>query len=92
MTGWTRAQIELRNKLLEELAYVTGEPPGGRISAECTVKVLSALEELGWIKRLDPERPYLPGVNQCPNCYVSGCQGCDGNGRHLPPPIRTPNL
>jgi hypothetical protein len=31
-------------------------------------------------------------VNQCPNCYVSGCQGCDGNGRHLPPPIRTPNL
>lgn len=29
---------------------------------------------------LDPDRPYLPGVNQCPNCNVGGCQGCDGNG------------
>lgn len=29
----------------------------------------------------DPDRPYLPGVNQCPNCNVGGCQGCDGNGR-----------
>lgn len=41
-------------------------------------------EETEWRREpvpLDPDRPYLPGVNQCPNCNVGGCQGCDGNGR-----------
>jgi hypothetical protein len=74
--------MELRDRLLDELAYVTGEVPGGQVSAECTLKVLNVLTELGWTKILppDPNRPYLPGVNQCPNCNVGGCQSCDGNG------------
>jgi hypothetical protein len=41
------------------------------------VKVLSKRKDES---ELAPNRPYLPGVNQCPSCNVGGCQGCDGNG------------
>lgn len=59
MIGWIAAEQELRDKLLEELSYVTGEPTGGVISAECALKVLTILEELGWRKAPAPE--WTPG-------------------------------
>ena len=42
-------------------------------------------------KPLCPSRPYRPGVNQCPNCNVGGCQGCDGNGWPATPTDTPPN-
>lgn len=33
-------------------------------------------------------RPYVPGINICPNCNVGGCQGCDGHG--FPPDPTAP--
>lgn len=70
---WNPAQTELRTKLLEELSYVTGEAVGGRVSAECTLRVLAALDELGWEKGAPLELPDVIPVRpptglQCGMC------------------------
>jgi hypothetical protein len=49
--GWTPAEKELRDKLLDEIPYVLGEFPGSMVSGQITLKVLDILEQLGWAKK-----------------------------------------
>lgn len=50
--GWTPAEEELRDALLDEIGYVL---PGDRKhTAEITLKVFDVLERLGWAKKEGP--------------------------------------
>lgn len=49
--GWTAAEKELRDKLLDEIPYVLGELPGSLVAAQLTLKVFDVLAELGWAKK-----------------------------------------
>ena len=76
-------------KDLELLLYKLRDVPHGSVDREiydhldCAIRDVARAQSKADPGRLplDPNRPYLPGVNQCPNCNVGGCQGCDGNGR-----------
>lgn len=47
--GWTGAEEELRDALLDEIGYVI---PGDRKHvAEITLRVFDVLEKLGWAKK-----------------------------------------
>lgn len=45
---WTPSQKRLRDELVDEVAYVLGEPPGSQRGLEVVLKVLRTLERLGW--------------------------------------------
>jgi hypothetical protein len=49
--GWTPAEKELRDALLDEIPYVLGELPGSMLSVQLTLKVFDVLEQLGWAKK-----------------------------------------
>ena len=68
--GWTPAEKELRDKLLDEIPYVLGQLPGSMLSAQLTLKVLDILEQLGWAKK--EGRPTADVVSVLPN----GCPAC----------------
>jgi len=49
--GWTAAEKELRDALLDEIAYVLPTQEDQRHVAEITLKVFDVLERLGWSKK-----------------------------------------
>lgn len=96
MTG-SRLEFEVHGA---RVVSVTMQVPSGpdlikfNIPAEDAENFAQQLEQLATMVRSAAPmiiggdmavRPYVPGVNVCPNCNVGGCQGCDGNG-HLPDP------
>jgi hypothetical protein len=50
--GWTPAEKELRDALLDEIAYVL--PSDQRAVMEVTLRVFDVLERLGWAKNETP--------------------------------------
>jgi hypothetical protein len=49
--GWTAAEKELRNALLDEIAYVLPTQEDQRHVAEITLRVFDVLERLDWGKK-----------------------------------------
>ena len=49
--GWTPAEKELRDALLDEIAYVLPTQEDQRHVADITLRVLDILERLHWAKR-----------------------------------------
>lgn len=63
MSGWRPDEIELRDKLTDELAYVLGQSPGSMLGSQLVVRVMHVLDGLGWARQptlADPSSWNLP--------------------------------